>query len=144
MPQRRGVFAQIAVGLAVCLLFGSVGVTYYAKDHSFRSRAQRYGGKVVDNEYRDRTYHPVVEFFDAQGHTVRVTSRMGFDVGGGPLYAAGDPVTVLYDPKDPASTRIESIFDRWGVPVLCALAAFLALAFFVGRPARPEPAAVSA
>jgi len=130
----------MVAGLVVCLLFGSIGVSYVARNHAFRSRAQRYGAHVVANEFRDRSYHPVVEFHDVEGQTVRVTSAMGFDVGGGPMYATGDAVTVLYSEKDPAATRIESVFDRWGMPALCCLAAFLALVFFAGGAATPLPA----
>jgi hypothetical protein len=139
----------VAVGLAVSLVFASVGVTICSLDQGFRGRAERHGARVVGNVYEARSYHPVVEFRDGQGQPVRVTSKLGFDAGGGPMYAAGEAVTVLYDPKDPAATRIESLFHRYGVPVLCSLGALLALAFFVARPFRapgprgpdPEPAA---
>lgn len=65
---------------------------------SFRKRAVRVQGRVVDVVNSGGYYHPVIEFQTKEGETYRITS----DVGSYPPYRRkGDIVAVYYDPKNP-------------------------------------------
>ena len=83
----------------------------------------RTGGTVVDNQYtttnHDGTvsgaYHPVVEFTDAAGAVVRFTEGVGSLP---PDYAAGEQVTVVYNPQDPKDARVYTWKRVWFVPTL--------------------------
>ena len=81
--------------------------------------------KVVRRERRgsgsrsssvDRTYyHPVVQFTTARGQVVRFQSDDGDTK---PAYEVEDLVQVLYDPANPQDARLDTLWSRWGQPVL--------------------------
>ena len=133
---------RILLGAVASLLCAAYGITLAAQSSEFRARAQHASGVVVRNAFKARTasvagrsYHPVVRFADAAGR-VHVVTCSACAVGGTPAYAAGERVTVLYDPRNPDHVRIDTVFDRYGLPVLLCLGAVFGLVFLVLGPLR--------
>jgi len=136
---RTGLVSRIAAGMAVALLLGTVGVTVYSHDQDFRRTARMAEGTVLSNVRQGHAYYPIVRFLDEDGSAVIVTTRVSHEVGGRPVFGAGEKVAIVYDPQNPAHARVDSVFDRWALPVLCTLGALLGLVFFVFRPRRAQP-----
>jgi hypothetical protein len=87
---------------------------------SFRNRAVRVQGRVVDVVFDGEYYYPVIEFQTKKGETYRITS----DVGSYPSYRRkGDTITVYYDPKNP-----EHFINETG----CAGFLFIAIVSLIG------------
>jgi|SRR5688572_4220504 len=59
-------------------------------------------------------YSPVIEF-RADG---RVYSFEGDTASDPPAYRVGQDVGVRYDPANPATAQIDSLFERWAFPVI--------------------------
>lgn len=58
-------------------------------------------------------YSPVVQF-EANGQTYTFEGSTASDP---PQYKVGEVVNVRYDPADPNTAQIDSIFERWAFPV---------------------------
>ncbi len=116
---------NFGVALAVLLLgalFAGVGA-FLARDTVRLSRVgQPAEGRVMDitlTESRnddgdlERHYYSVVEFLTAQEEKIRFTDAVGY---GRPAHTVGQTVSVLYDPADPHTARINSLWGLWGFP----------------------------
>jgi hypothetical protein len=140
-----GIFALIAVILlAIAVISGGSTARRQAREASTP-------GQVVDvvmRRYQDTEtqeineyYYPVVEFSLPNGRlrTVQLSE------GSWPAaYAKGDAVTVLYDPQQPNSARIQSASSTllaWIGPGITGVVglAFLAAAIFAWWFLKPEP-----
>ncbi len=138
------VIAAIPLGL---------GGYFYVRTQRFVSSAERAEGTVVAMA-GSQTQAPVVAFTDGTGTPHRITSSVSSSP---PAHVVGEKVTVLYDPLDPGSARLDSFIQLWlgatvalgigGMFLLMALAmAFLlplvlrALSdVFAGRVGRRDP-----
>lgn len=67
------------------------------------------------------SYAPVVRFSTRGGRLIEFHGRGG----SGTSYAAGDRVTVIYDPGKPMHARIVSFLDLWLPSVVCFVVAIL-------------------
>lgn len=121
----------IAVILAV---IGGVltagGVTAARANARFRRRAERAQGTIVELQLgaspgdtvvaggSGPLYYPVVAFTTGEGRPIRARSAFGANPAPGRV---GDTVTVLYDPRDPHSFRL----DRFAAGGGCVTAALL-------------------
>ena len=63
------------------------------------------------------TYKLIVEF-EVDGNTYTVKSYSSYRV---PDYNLGDPVQVIYDPKDPEIAQVDIFSERWLDPLLKSL-----------------------
>lgn len=121
-------FAFIGV---VCVAGGAyLGVTL----HQFLQRAVSVPGKVVRLSQSGRTYAPVVDYVDLAGHARTLVSATGSRP---PAFFEGEPVTVLYDPADPAfplGAKIGSFGQLWGATLFLLIfgAAFGGIALLHG------------
>jgi len=80
-------------------------------------------------------YSPVIEF-SAGGQTYSFESGNASDP---PAYRVGEEVPVLYDPANPETAQINSIFERWVFPIIIIPAMILGaliLDFFLIRSLR--------
>jgi hypothetical protein len=93
--------------LGLGLLFSAIGVVLLVRLRRFRRTAVRVPGVVADVVYDGSAgdsgsgglWFPVLSFTTVEGRPVRTRGRYGRS----PARArAGDQVTVLYDPEDPA------------------------------------------
>ncbi len=118
--------AVLLVGFAVLL----AGLLSAAQTHAFMQKALPATGRVADFEQVSRrSWYPVVEFEDGQGHVVRFTSTMGSRY---PSQDIGDDAPVLYDPGDNSPTRAARVAGgpTWG-PAIMTVAIGL---FLMGTP----------
>lgn len=91
-PYLRYLFPTIGIIILI------VEIIILMQRRSFRKRAVRVQGRVVDIVLSGQYYYPVIEFQTKEGHTYRLTSN----VGSYPSYRRkGDRLTVYYDPKNP-------------------------------------------
>jgi hypothetical protein len=107
------VFASVGV------LLGSIsGISAAVVSHSI-SGDLRANGTVVGLSSGARTPHPVVEFAEPTGATIRFTSG----VGATPGYPVGSRVGVLYNPKNPHDAVIDEYWQIWFLPTLFGILA---------------------
>jgi hypothetical protein len=145
--------ACVGICLAAAALFSSVGVVIVDKDFTRRADERIALGTVVGNVERrigdESRFHPVIRFRDDAHGTHALPAASSYERGDAPVFDVGDKVAILYDPAYPQRFRIETIFERWGPPALCALAALVGLAVAARirrgrRAAAPAPAPASA
>ncbi len=60
------------------------------------------------------TYVPVIDF----NVNDQVYTFEGDNASYPPAYAVGEQVSVLYDPTNPNTAQIDSLFERWAFPVI--------------------------
>ncbi len=104
------IFALLGV---VQLLVG--GIIFYF-DFSFKQSAQKTQGTVVEivshsGSKSGTQYYPVIEFRNETGQRYTFESDWG---SSGPEHRIGDPVMVIYDPKDPSDAKL----DGWNELIL--------------------------
>lgn len=145
----RPALPRIAAGAAASVLCAVVGLVLTVQTSEFRARAEQTTGTVVRNTVRVQTasvgaraYFPIVRFQDRDGVTHTVRCEEGCSLASTPKYRTGESVAILYDPADPAQARIDSVFARFGLPVLCGVVAILGLIFLVLVPLHRRRAAV--
>src|SRR5215467_5436410 len=115
----------MAVTRALLLLLGLAvagwGI-YWLRRRRKLARASGVPGTIVDVERRftgkSNAYFPVVSFRTRDGAEVRAVAPQG-KVFWSPK--VGKPVTVLYDPADPARAYIDSAGLRFGPAVFVAV-----------------------
>src|SRR5512135_1229687 len=129
-------FVVLGVGLLVASAFA-----YRSTRTLLAGAAASEGTIVAYAESRDQegrlSYYPVVSFSPKDGQRVEFQARTGGS-SRGPL---GEPVAVLYDPRNPHEAAINSFFSLWFAPLLllalglgfAGIGAALLVAF--GRPA---------
>jgi hypothetical protein len=103
----------LAVGLG-CLT-GAAFVYRHAQ--AFAGRAERAEGRIVDVVYRSAragerqgTYTSVFRFTTRDGRTLQARASVA---GSSARHRVGDPVSVLYDPRDPQEAMVDSFVDRY-------------------------------
>lgn len=74
-----------------------------SRDHNGRIRYHR-------KEIAEISYHPIVEFTDARGNTIRFTSESGSNP---PNHAQGETVSVRYIPDHPEKAEINDFLSLW-------------------------------
>lgn len=85
-----------------------------------QTRGEITEGKVIELEESSSSeggccvYSPVVEF-NVNGETYTFESGNASDP---PQYKVGETVDVRYDPIDPNTAQIDSLFERWAFPVI--------------------------
>jgi hypothetical protein len=140
----RMIFLCVFLGIAVLMLLVAAVSSYNVIAQV--NREVRAPGNVVDTVVRqdpgDNSVfsYPVVAFTDREGkdHTVKVSEGSS-----PPEWAAGDAVTVLYDPAYPEGARIESRTSDlllWLLPGITGIVGtgFLLAALLVLRVMPPE------
>lgn len=103
----------------VALLSGALFTGFTAL--RFRISAEHAAGKVIGNTYVSRSdrggsYHPRVEFTTPDGSFHKFTGSMGSSPA---AFDDGDQVGVLYDPVEPERACIDTLFQQYGVPMIC-------------------------
>jgi hypothetical protein len=77
-------------------------------------------------------YSPVVQF-EVKGQSYTFDGGNASDP---PAYRVGQEVDILYDPLDPNTAQIDSLFERWAFPI-CIIPAMIGAAavlnFFMFR-----------
>lgn len=124
--ERWGVKSFLVAGSVLTFL----ALVFLVRTAVFLSDAVRVEASVIKNEttYSDEgnpLYQPTFFFRDGQGsgHTVRLhysSSEYG--------YNEDDRVSVLYDPDDPQTIRIDSFFGIW---LLTVVFGFIGICFLV-------------
>lgn len=103
---------------AIGLAFLAGGGWFLAESYGFSSRAERTEGEVVEVRPTSNTkFVAVLAYEDADG-----TARQGethvaashYD------YKVGATVTILYDPAEPGTVRVEEWVLAWAIPGLFA------------------------
>ena len=72
-------------------------------------------GREVSRDVERTSYAPIVRFTTSDGRPIEFHGRGG----SGTDYAAGDRVTVIYDPANPMRARIVSFVDLWLPSAVC-------------------------
>jgi hypothetical protein len=110
-----GIFALVG---AVCLVFG---IGSFLSTRQFLKTALETQGTISGLEYRraagesSGSYYPTFTFRDRKEQQITVPSSSGSSP---PAYAAGQKVTVLYDPNNSYHARIKSFTDLWLLPLI--------------------------
>ncbi len=113
-PVVGAVFAVVGIGI--------LGLAFYLynSQKDFISTAIKVPGTVIDNviggEDND-VYFPMVQFRSRDGEERRFTASTGSSP---PMHNVGEPVEVIYNPDNPDDAQINSTFDLWFGPILCA------------------------
>lgn len=135
---RMVAWLPLAVGLC-CL---AVSAWQFLDTRAFLARAERTEGTVVrlvpvqNRDGNGVTYAPVFRLSGPDGRSVEVT---GSSSANPPAWQAGQAVTLLRDPTDPARVHPDGAFSIWlmtsvfGLLGLAGLASFAALRFASGR-----------
>ena len=104
----RTIFLLVFGSIAVIMLLVAAITSYDAFTRSgFEEQAPGIVVKMVEEIDEDTVYsYPVVAFTDSSGrnHTVQIPEGSS-----PPAWAAGDAVTVLYDPGNPEDARTDSL-----------------------------------
>ena len=121
--ERTPLPSRVVTGLAALLIFGTIGVTLYHNGALPDGTSVRASALVVHNSIRtsdsgERNFHPVLQFRDGEGVLLTVETERAAVRDGNPAYPAGETVAVLYDPSRPELARIDTLLDRWAMPVL--------------------------
>lgn len=131
--EQKDVFRVVGIVLCVfSLAFVIMGGFRFMRIWSFQEKASRTQGKVVEmvsRSFNNKTlYAPVFVFTDAAGKEYKIQSDA---LSNSPLHHhVGETVTVLYDPADPKSARIDSFSSLWSSPRLFSCVG--ALGFIIG------------
>lgn len=121
------------VFLGVGLAFAALGFQQLAEARRFARGACRAPGVVVDMQARraafrsrrrwrwrpseDVLFFPVVRFRPPGGKEVTFQSATGTNP---PQFRAGRQVSVIYDPQNPSTARVESFLSSTAFPVFMA------------------------
>lgn len=108
---------SIPVVSAICLPLGLLAVAWavlaYRSARRFLSTAVATNGTIqsLRAERIDRTtvYFPVISFTTASGNTVTAESKSSRTGG----YRVGQPISILYDPRNPTNLEINAAWSRW-------------------------------
>lgn len=134
--------------LAIGLAFAGLAWWAYAHQAAFAASAARAEGVVLElvrhRGSKSSTWRPRVRF-EAEGVSHEFVDSAGSSP---PAFAAGERVTVLYEPGHPEDAMVDSWVGRY---LLCTiLGGFATLGCLVGgvvlwtsRPRRPPPADVA-
>ncbi len=110
-----GIFAPIGLALA------ALGGWFYLQDRTLVEGALSARGTVlqlaVSSDSDGYSYRPVVMFVDAQGSRHVFTGQVGSNP---PSHSPGERVTVLYRPEAPDKAVIDSVLERFFVPLMLA------------------------
>jgi hypothetical protein len=113
-PVVGAVFAIIGIGILMLAIY------LYNTQSEFIAKGIKVPGTVIDNviggEDND-VYFPMVQFKSRDGEERRFTASTGSSP---PMHNVGEPVEVIYDPDNPDDAQINSTFDLWFGPILCA------------------------
>jgi hypothetical protein len=108
-----GIFAPIGLVLA------ALGGWFYFQDRAMVEDALSDRGTVlqlaVSSDSDGYSYRPVVMFIDAEGDRRVFTGQVGSNP---PSYSPGEQVTVLYRPEAPDKAVIDSVLERFFLPLL--------------------------
>jgi hypothetical protein len=108
-------------------IFFVLGIAVAWRSHHFLMASVRAPGVVSELEKGPRRgsgYRVVAQYLDGDG--VKQTYRTSYRTGWQP-YQVGDPVTVVYDPRDPAHGGLLTFADRFGAAwVLLGCGVFIA------------------
>jgi len=117
-----GIFAIVGLGL----LIG--GIFSIQHTRRFLATAVSVPGVVKEivwqesrssNNTRGGIYYPRISFRTADGQEISFITNTGSNP---PSYRVNEPVTILYDPKQPYHAYIRSFTDLWLLPtILCPL-----------------------
>jgi len=110
----------------VGLLLVANGVESLSKTQTILTESTRIPGTVVDFveesfniSVRGSTdkiiYYPVIEFVDSEGTSRRIKSQFGIYWR---LYERGETLEVLFNPRNPDTTKINSFQDVWLTPIV--------------------------
>jgi len=122
--------------LLIGVLFSGASLYMFIDIQTFFQTAVATEGTVTElvrNTSRDSdgtsyTYTPVFEFTVADGSTQTAKSSISTSH---PAYSIGEEVTVYYDPTNPKKIKINSLMERWLLPMLFG---FFGIIGLVGGP----------
>jgi hypothetical protein len=113
-------FAALFLAIGVICLTAAGFVYRHAQ--AFAGRAERAEGRIVDVVYRSArpgetigTYSSIFRFTTRAGRTVQATASVRATTS---RHRVGDAVRVLYDPQDPQNALIDSLVDRYFMPIV--------------------------
>jgi Protein of unknown function (DUF3592) len=151
----RALVISGVVSLAVALGVLVAAMVTWNTTNNFVQNAVSVPGTVTglaqerDDHNESTLYAPVFAFTTQDGRTQSVTSGVYSHPAD---YHVGDRVTVLYNPAEPSSARIDSFWQTWFLPAFLAvmgacLGLMATIFLFVGRrrmarqaaPAVPAP-----
>lgn len=104
------------VFLLIGSIFSLIGAGFAWSSYSVVSVSQRAEGTVIRQirNGRKSSVAPVVEFF-VEGQRYEFQSWLSTSP---PQFDVGDKLSVLYDPRDPQRSRIESFVTLWLFPIV--------------------------
>ncbi|MBI5715814.1 MAG: DUF3592 domain-containing protein [Chloroflexi bacterium] len=122
--------------LLICVPFISIGAYETISTQQQLNTFVAARGTVVDNSYyttetdgvTSGAYKPVIEFTAADGEKIRFTDSIGSEP---PDYEVGDPVDVVYNPKNVKEARINSWERMWLASTLLISIGLLPILVFV-------------
>ena len=109
------------VFLGLGVLFLSVAILMFATHMRLTRRGERTQGVVVDEIVKDGACYPIVEFNDLSGRQRREK------IPSSPGPSIGQPMDIIYDPKDPSRVFGASFFNLWVFPLVFGLMGSISL-----------------
>jgi hypothetical protein len=110
------------VGLAVLIISGGTlavaGGLAAHRSGELATATARADGVVVAQARHGRSAAPVVEFSPAGAPPLRVEGRVSSRP---PAYRVGEHVSVLYDPAAPERAFLDTLWEKWFLPLLLGL-----------------------
>ena len=132
-PQAPGSFAaplrfvrwgSLVLGLVFIAASGILALS----SQDFASRALPAEGTVVRLTERDGSYTPIFRFRTHDGRDVEVIHSVSSNP---PMWRAGQPLRLLYDPQDPQSAIPDSWTSIWLFPLIFGVVGLNLLITFV-------------
>lgn len=120
----------VVVANLAAVVMAAVGAYFAYTSYQLVRGGQTTTGTVIDLDVSSSddggdTYAPIVEY-TVGGQTYSFNTR---NYSGPPAYHIGQQVTVLYDPANPKTVRINNFWELWLLPgILCPAALILAAA----------------